>query len=171
MNKHSIRSGLRLAALCVAALSTTVAWPLEAGAPAPDLHLPGVKDTVTLASLKGKVVYLDFWASWCGPCKQSFPWMAEMQKKYGPRGLQVIAVNLDAKREDAEKFLAQNPPGFTIGFDGSGDTPRRYGIKGMPSSVLIAANGTVLTQHSGFRDDERADLEARIVEALTRAGR
>jgi len=147
------------------------AQALENGQPAPEFRLAGQPAPVALTEQKGKVVYLDFWASWCGPCKQSFPWMAEMQKKYGPRGLQVIAVNLDAKREDADRFLAQTPAGFTVGFDATGDTPKRYGIKGMPSSVLIAANGTVLAQHSGFREDERATLEAAIVDALNRSGR
>jgi cytochrome c biogenesis protein CcmG/thiol:disulfide interchange protein DsbE len=154
-----------LAPLCAATLA------VERGQPAPDVRLAGLQGPVALAQARGKVVYLDFWASWCGPCKQSFPWMNEMQKKYGTRGLHVIAVNVDAKRDDAERFLRDNPADFTVGFDPAGDTPRRYAVKGMPTSVLIGPDGTVLQQHGGFREDERAQLEAAIVEALGRLTR
>lgn len=166
MNKHSIRSGLRLAALCVAALSTTAAWPLEAGAPAPDLHLPGIKDTVTLSSLKGKVVYLDFWASWCGPCKQSFPFMNELQAKYRAQGFEIVGVNLDAKRDDADRFLTDTPARFTVAFDAKGESARRFEVKSMPSSVLIGRDGRVIATHKGFKDEDRKDLEARIAQAV-----
>lgn len=141
------------------------------GQPAPAVELPGPQGNVSLAAAKGKVIYLDFWASWCGPCRQSFPWMNEMQAKYGARGFQVIGINVDAKREEADKFLAQTPARFTVAFDSKGDTPRSYAIKGMPTSVLIGADGTVLQQHSGFRDEERKALEDAIVAALTKAGR
>ena len=114
----------------------------------------------------GKVVLVDFWASWCSPCRQSFPWMNEMQAKYGPKGFVVVGVNLDSKREDADKFLAQTPAKFTLAFDPKGDSPKTYAIKGMPTSVLIGADGKVIQQHSGFRDDERGTLEAAIASAL-----
>ena len=114
---------------------------------------------------------LDFWAYWCVPCRQSFPWMYEMQAKYGPRGLQVVAVNVDAKQGDADTVLAQVPAKFAIAFDSGGDTPRRYAIKGMPTSLLIGVDGVVLQQHAGFRDDDKAGLEAAIVAALIKGGR
>jgi cytochrome c biogenesis protein CcmG, thiol:disulfide interchange protein DsbE len=139
---------------------------LEAGQPAPALEVAGLKAPVSLAAMKGKVVYVDFWASWCAPCKQSFPWMNEMQAKYGARGLQIVAVNVDARREDADKFLAEVPAGFLIGFDAKGDSPKRFQIKGMPSSVLVGPDGQVVKVHAGFRPDERAAQEAAIVAAL-----
>jgi thiol-disulfide isomerase/thioredoxin len=156
---------LSLVGATVAAVAATV------GQQAPALELPGAQGTVSLAAAKGKVVYVDFWASWCGPCRQSFPWMNEMQAKYGPRGLQIIGVNLDAKREDADKFLAQTPAKFTLAFDSKGDTPRAYGVKGMPTSVLVGADGKVIDHHSGFHDEERKALEDAIVAALVKAGR
>ena len=104
--------------------------------------LPTAKgETVALDKLRGKVVYVDFWASWCGPCRRSFPWMNEMQRKYGPRGFVDRRVNVDKKREDAERFLAQNPAEFTIVFDEAGATPAAYAVKGMPSSYLVDARG------------------------------
>ena len=138
----------------------------EPGQAAPLFELPGTKGTVALQKLKGRVVYVDFWASWCGPCKQSFPWMNEMQAKYGARGLQVVGVNLDAKTADAEKFLAEVPARFTVAYDPKGDTARRYEIKGMPSSVLVGPDGKVVKVHAGFREDERKALEDAIVAAL-----
>lgn len=147
------------------------AFATEPGQPAPTLQLPGSRGAVDLAALKGQVVYIDFWASWCVPCRLSFPWMNDMQARYGARGLQVLAVNVDAQRAAADTFLAQVPARFAVAFDSAGDTPRRYGVKAMPTSVLVGADGAVLQQHAGFRDDDRAALEAAIVAALTRAGR
>ncbi len=142
------------------------ALALDAGQPAPALEVSGVSGPVGLSKLKGKVVYLDFWASWCGPCKQSFPWMNEMQAKYGARGLQILAVNIDAKRADADQFLAAVPASFQIGFDQAGESPKRFEVKGMPSSVLIGPDGKVIKVHNGFRAEERKELEVAIVAAL-----
>ena len=160
-------SAVRAAVLAAAGLASCAsAWSLEAGQPAPAFELAGPKAPVSLVQLKGKLVYVDFWASWCGPCKQSFPWMNDMQAKYGPRGLQIVGINVDAKTQDAEKFLAQVPASFAVAYDAKGDTPRRYEIKGMPSSVLVGPDGKVIKVHAGFRDDERKALEDAIVAAL-----
>ena len=143
----------------------------EVGQPAPAIALPGTAGEVSLSAMKGQVVFVDFWASWCVPCRQSFPWLNQMQAKYSARGLQVLGVNVDAKRADADTFLAQVPAKFNIVFDSAGDTPKRYAVRGMPTSVLVGADGLVLQQHAGFRDDDKAALEAAIVAALVKAGR
>ncbi|NYE63066.1 thiol-disulfide isomerase/thioredoxin [Duganella sp. 1224] len=152
--------------MLAALLAASSAQALEKGAPAPQFDLPGLDGAVKLAKLQGKVVYVDFWASWCGPCRQSFPWMNEMQARYGAKGLQIVGVNVDAKTDDARQFLAATPARFAIAFDPQGATPRSYGIKGMPSSVLIGPDGKVLMEHSGFREADRAELESRIQSAL-----
>lgn len=136
------------------------------GQPAPAFELPGPAGAVRLEQYQGKLVYLDFWASWCGPCRHSFPWMNEMQAKYGAQGLQVVGINVDAKTDDARSFLANTPARFVVAFDPAGAAPRQYGIKGMPSSVLIGPDGKVLFEHSGFREGDRAELESRIRAAL-----
>jgi thiol-disulfide isomerase/thioredoxin len=161
----------RTTLLSVAVCTVLSVHAAEVGHPAPAVTLPGIPGEFNLAHQKGRVVLLDFWASWCVPCRQSFPWMNQMQAKYGPRGLQVIAVNVDAKRADADTFLAQVPAKFGVAFDSAGDTPRLYAIKGMPTSVLIGVDGIVLHQHAGFRDDDKAGLEAAIVAALAKGGR
>lgn len=140
----------------------------QVGQPAPPFDLPGAGKPVRLAELKGKVVYLDFWASWCAPCKQSFPWMNEMQAKYGAQGLQVVGVAVDAKRSDAEEFLKGSPAQFTVAFDTKGEWPKAYAIKGMPSSFLIGPDGRVLLAHTGFKDADKKVLEERIRAALAR---
>jgi len=158
--KHALAAFLLTAVVALPAM----AQPSSGAAPAFDL--PGTGKSVKLADLHGKLVYLDFWASWCAPCKTSFPWMNEMQAKYGPQGLQIVAINVDAKRADAEQFLAATPYQFTVAFDVKGETPKTYAIKGMPSSFLIGPDGRILVAHTGFRDSDRAELEAKIKQAL-----
>jgi len=133
---------------------------------ASDFDLPGKQSNVKLSDSKGKLVYLDFWASWCGPCKQSFPWMNALQEKYRSKGLEVIAVNLDANNEDAQKFLATTPAKFTVAFDSKGRTPLQYGVKGMPTSYLISPDGKIIMQHMGFNAADRDMLEQKIQSLL-----
>jgi cytochrome c biogenesis protein CcmG, thiol:disulfide interchange protein DsbE len=145
---------------------TAPAWALDNGATAPALDLPGTKAAVNLADMKGKVVYVDFWASWCKPCKQSFPFLNELQAKYQGKGLQIVGVNVDAKREDADGFLAETPAQFAIGFDSKGEAAKRYDVKSMPSSVIVGRDGKVLAVHRGFKPEDRAEIERLITSAL-----
>lgn len=150
-------------ALAFAAALSLPAHAIEAGQAAPAFSLPTAKgDAIALDKLKGKVVYVDFWASWCGPCRRSFPWMAEMQQKYGAKGFTVVAVNVDKKRSDAERFLEKTPAGFTVVYDEAGTTPAAYAVKGMPSSYLIDPSGKVTFVERGFLDEHKAEIEQKI---------
>ena len=160
------RRQARMLAAAAALAAAGQAMALEPGQAAPAFSLAGPTGTVKLEQYQGKLVYIDFWASWCGPCRQSFPWMNEMQARYGGQGLQVVGINVDAKTDDARNFLNATPASFVIAFDPSGTAPRNYGVKGMPSSVLIGPDGKVLYEHSGFRPADRTVLEARIKSAL-----
>ena len=158
--KIDVLAALALSALCSAPAPALATDP---GQPAPGLALPDVKGSVvTLEKLRGQVVYVDFWASWCGPCRRSFPWMNEMQQKYGGKGLAIVAVNVDKKRADADKFLAQLPATFQVVFDEAGTSPAAFGVKGMPSSYLIDARGNVVVVERGFLEGSRGELEERI---------
>ena len=159
MRKQIVAVALGIA-LSVSALA------IEVGQSAPEIQLPGRSGAIKLSELKGKAVYLDFWASWCGPCKQSFPWMNEMQAKYGAKGLQVLAVNLDQKPEDATGFLQQTKVDFLIAMDPFGQSAQKYNVKGMPSSLLIGRDGKVTVVHTGFNAASKAELERAIVAAL-----
>lgn len=169
--QHWMRRAVALAWVGSAGLVAQSALAVDVGQPAPTFELAGPAGTVNLSQYKGKTVYLDFWASWCGPCKQSFPWMNDMQSRYGSKGLQVLAVNLDQKTDDAKAFLTDNPARFEVVFDAAGKVPKAYAIKGMPTSVLIGPDGKVLMVHSGFREEQRAELEGRIQQALNAGGK
>lgn len=123
-------------------------------------------DTLNLSDYRGKVVVLDFWASWCVPCRRSFPWMNEIQQKYADDGLVVIAVNLDNEAADAQKFLQQYPAEFTISYDHERQLAREYAVEAMPSSFLIDRDGSIIERHLGFKSGKTDKYEAAIVAAL-----
>ena len=129
---------------------------------APPIHLPAIAGEIDLSRLEGKVVYLDFWASWCDPCRKSFPWMAELKDKYGNHGLEVVAVNLDKEREKAEAFLQAMRVNFIVAFDPDGDSAISYELRGMPGSFLIGRDGNIHASHTGFRDSDKEKLETAI---------
>jgi thiol-disulfide isomerase/thioredoxin len=135
---------------------------------APTFTLPGLKGDVSLESFRGKAVLVDFWASWCGPCRQSFPWMNGLQKKYGDKGLAIVAVNLDKDRDLASNFLAEVPAAFTVAFDPSGRAAESYKVKAMPTTFLVSPDGKLLLTHAGFDAKHAPEFEARIAEALPR---
>ena len=129
---------------------------------APEINLPSIDGNVRLSDLKGKVVYLDFWASWCDPCRASFPWMAEMKETYGQHGLEIVAINLDKERDLANTFLKDMDVNFIVAFDPSGESAERYQLRGMPGSYLIGKDGSIQASHLGFRDKDKQKLESAL---------
>jgi cytochrome c biogenesis protein CcmG, thiol:disulfide interchange protein DsbE len=115
-----------------------------------------------LSPHKGKVVYVDFWASWCVPCRESFPWMQAMQAKYAAKGLVIVSVNVDEVRADAERFLAKYGRGITVQYDSTGTVAKDYDLKGMPSSFIVDRAGNVKFKHTGFREKDRDAFESEI---------
>ncbi len=149
--------------------SSAPALALEEGQPAPDFTLPDIqegKPAITLSDLRGKTVYVDFWASWCAPCKQSFVWMQGLQARYRPQELTVLAINLDKHRADADRFLQKNPVTFTLAFDPQGESARQFDVKTMPSAYLLSPEGKVLMVHRGFVPQDVGVLQQRIEQAL-----
>ena len=119
-----------------------------------------------LAGLSGKVVLVDFWASWCGPCLRSFPWMNELQHRHAGEGLVIVAVNLDQDRALADAFIKKLPPKFRVEFDPAGQIATRFGVEAMPTSFLIDRRGQVRARHAGFRDALRTEREQQIQQLL-----
>jgi thiol-disulfide isomerase/thioredoxin len=115
-----------------------------------------------LSPHKGKVVYVDFWASWCVPCRDSFPWMQAMQAKYAAKGLVIVSVNVDEVRADAERFLAKYGRGIAVQYDNAGAIAKEYDLKGMPSSFLVNRAGAASFKHTGFREKDREAFETEI---------
>ena len=129
---------------------------------ASDFNLPTKDRTIQLSGLRGRVVYLDFWASWCPPCRKSFPWMEEMYQRYEKQGLTVVAVNLDKDKALADKFLETMPAKFTVAFDPQGKVAEQYRLQGMPTSYLIDRQGRIHSSHIGFRESDTGKLESVI---------
>ncbi len=149
-----------------AALSNTV----PVGADAPAVALPMLPDTSTelaLADLRGKVVYVDFWASWCGPCRVSFPILDELRQEFSEQGFEVLAINVDEYKEDALEFMEELPVSYPIVFDPSGTTPSAYGILGMPTGFLVDRSGKVRKVHQGFRKSDAKKIRTEVMELLT----
>jgi cytochrome c biogenesis protein CcmG, thiol:disulfide interchange protein DsbE len=122
--------------------------------------------TLNLDDYRGQVVLLDFWASWCVPCRRSFPWMNQMQQKYGEQGLVIIGVNMDASAEDADAFLREYPAQFTIISDRDGNLARRFEVEAMPSSYIIGRDGAVVATHMGFQVKKSGEYEEQIRQVL-----
>jgi len=145
---------------------TFASLPAFAASEAPNIKLPTSTGEVDLSALRGKVVYLDFWASWCKPCLKSFPWMVEMKSTYVDQGLEIIAVNLDKDRKLADKFLRKLNVNFPVAFDPAGNTATQYKLLGMPSSYLIGRDGKLHASHIGFREKDKPLIEAAIRQLL-----
>lgn len=146
-------------AALIAAGCTLLAW-----APA------SASDTFDPGRYAGKVVVVDFWASWCVPCRRSFPWLNSMHDKYGDDGLIIVGVNLDMERADADRFLEEYPAAFSIVYDENQQLARQYEVVAMPSSYVIGRDGQVRAKHMGFKVKQQDDYEALIVAALQEPG-
>lgn len=136
--------------------------PLAIAQKAPTFVLPGDNKSINLAKLKGKVVYLDFWASWCDPCRKSFPWMNDIHSRYDNKKFTVIAVNLDTHKEDATKFLGKVHADFDVAYDPDGKVAAMYQLKAMPSSYLIDKKGQLVFAHKGYREGDSTEIEEKI---------
>jgi len=125
-----------------------------------------VSENLDLSEYKGKVVVLDFWASWCVPCRRSFPWLNTMHDKYAKDGLVIIGINVDNESESAARFLQQFPAEFKISYDANGVLARKFDVQGMPSSFVIGRDGQMHARHLGFKVRRQDEYEAAIVAAL-----
>jgi peroxiredoxin len=148
---------LTIGALCLPAVA------VEQGDKAPDFTAPGMSgEAISLAAYRGKVVYLDFWASWCGPCAQALPALEALRKEFPPGDFQVVAVNVDREAKSAKAFLKKRPVGYPSALDPKGAIPAQFGVEVMPTSFLIDRDGTVRHVQRGFRTDDVESLRQQI---------
>ena len=160
--------GLAAALLCAA-------WPalaLEPGAALPALtaqSLEGAKP-LPLPAFRGQVLYVDFWASWCVPCRLSMPALDAMHRKHAARGFAVLGVNKDTTLADARRFLGRVPVGFALAQDRDDALARAFDVKAMPSGYLVDRRGMVRRVHRGFTAETAAALEREVEELLKEPG-
>lgn len=134
---------------------------------APDIALSGQNgSTIRLSELKGQVVLLDFWASWCVPCRVSFPAIDSLQKELSGRGFRALAVNVDEERRNADTFLASRPHVLTVMFDPKGRAAEAFQLQGMPSTVIIDRKGAIRYTHMGYTEKTIAQYRAEILALL-----
>lgn len=152
MRVSTLSATLALAALLSGA-------PAVAGAPtaAPDFSLPARGGgSVRLADLRGQVVMINFWATWCGPCRQEMPLLEQIHARYEPLGFTLLGVNVEPDSAMAQQWLEGVPVTFPILFDRQNLVSAQYGVQGMPSSVLIDRAGRVRHVHRGYKPGDEA---------------
>ncbi|MDR4517551.1 MAG: TlpA family protein disulfide reductase [Nitrosomonas sp.] len=166
LTAHGLLYGAVLISLIFFATTASLAAQL-ANKPSPKCELTTLDGTPAenLQAFKGEVVYVDFWASWCPPCAQSFPFLNQLQQDFGEQGLRIIGVNLDEKITDADKFLSRHSAEFSIAADPTKQCAKDFDVIAMPSSYLIDREGVVRYIHRGFRPGETEELRM-IVEQL-----
>jgi thiol-disulfide isomerase/thioredoxin len=157
--------------LAAAMIGCTLTLSLNAQAaslprPAPDCSLRLSGGSSSIAQLRGKVVYVDFWASWCVSCLASFPFMERMQHDLGAKGLQVVAVNLDERPADAARFLAAHHVSFPIVLGSNEQCAKRFGVGAMPSTFIVDRHGQLRVAHSGFSPAEGQALRHAVEQLL-----
>lgn len=173
LDDPSRREGIRwLAGLAVPLLAAPAVRAQAPSQPGtlPEVTAPASDGTAVLPrdlpASRWRAVWIDIWASWCGPCRLSFPWMNDMHDRYAAAGLRVVAVNVDARAADAQKFLQAHPARFALAMDPTGSVPKLLDAKAMPSSWLVRPDRSVLLAHRGFRLEDRAEMERSIRTAL-----
>ncbi|HZF16238.1 MAG TPA: TlpA disulfide reductase family protein [Steroidobacteraceae bacterium] len=144
-------AGLLLAAAAIAGGS--------ASKPAPNFTLANrAGGQMSLAKLKGQVVMINFWASWCGPCRQEMPLLDQMYKKYKPLGFTLVGVNVEPDSTDAEGYLRKTPVTYPILLDKENKVSSLYEVSAMPSSVIVDRKGRVRYVHHGYKPGDENEF-------------
>ncbi len=143
-------------------------WAVEVGTLAPgcDSRLVDSNHTLDIQSYLGKVVYLDFWATWCPPCKKSMPFLNALRNEFKDQGFEIIAISVDEEPGDAEKFLKQYPVDYIVALEPSGACPEKYAVRAMPSSYFIDRKGVIRSVHLGFRSRDETEIRRRVLALL-----
>ena len=165
--KQSVRLATLISLLTLLFSAATFAATNKLSGPAPNFALPSPSGKpVQLKDFRGEVVMMNFWASWCGPCREEMPLIENLHKKYSKLGFTVFGVNVDANPKDAEKMMAEMHVTFPIGFDAKNKVSELYKIDSMPSTVMIDRHGNMRFLHRGYKPGYEADYEKQIRELI-----
>ncbi len=154
-----------LFAAAILLLFVLVAGPAvgDENQPAPDFTLMDANDQpVTLSDLRGQVVMINFWASWCGPCRREMPMLEQISQRYEPLGFTLIGVNVEENPADGQAFLKERPVSFPVLYDPENDISKLYDVVAMPSTVLIDRQGNIRFQHHGYKPGYENDYQDQI---------
>ena len=121
---------------------------------------------LNFSKYKGRVLLVDFWATWCPPCKKSMPFLNHLHNEYHARDFEVLAINVDEDSDEAKNFLTSNPIDYPTTFDPNGSCPQTFEVKAMPSSYLVDKDGVIRYIHLGFRDEDKSIIEKQIVDLI-----
>ena len=163
MNNVMLRIALSLSLVFSLAFSAALVQAKEMNEPAPDFTLKSRQgDNLRLEDFRGQVVMLNFWASWCGPCRQEMPLMDEIYEQYKDLGFTVLAVNVDENRDEAHRFLDKVPVSYPILYDPESQVSEQYNVQAMPTTVMIDRNGNARFLHYGYKPGYEDDYEKQI---------
>jgi len=152
-----------MAALVLGFCMYAPTWADDVSAPAPDFTLTDASgNAVSLSELKGQVVMINFWASWCGPCRQEMPLLEAIFKKYEPLGFTLLGVNVEENPSDGKAWLADRPVSFPVLYDPNNGVSKLYDVVAMPSTVLIDRQGNVRYLHHGYKPGYENDYMDQI---------
>jgi thiol-disulfide isomerase/thioredoxin len=156
--------------LLVGMLSSFTANASNVGEAVPQFTLPSLtkNQTTSFKQFQGKVVYLDFWASWCAPCRTSFPLLNKLHQKLKAQGFEVVAINLDEDKASADRFVKEFAVDFTVLRDAKGEWADKFVVESMPTSFIIDKQGIIKHIHHGFVSDDIVELEQKITSLLAR---
>ena len=163
------RVAATLAGITMLVVNVDSAMAVEQTRPTPSCNLVrwASDEAFDLTSLRGKVVYVDFWASWCSSCVQSFPFLNELERELGSRGFVALGINLDEQKDDAARFLAKHSVGFAIATNPNMLCPKAFGVTGMPAAYLIDRKGNIRHEHLGFRSGQAISLRTAVEQLLS----
>jgi|APCry1669189665_1035243.scaffolds.fasta_scaffold00727_6 peroxiredoxin len=156
-----------IASLAIVSALSAAHASVSVGQTAPEfpIHLMGGGE-LTLSQLRGQVVLLNFWATWCGPCRHELPALDSLYARRHSEGLALLGIDVDSYPEDAKPFLQEHPVTFPIALDPDGRAGARFTIDGMPMSVLIDRRGAVRWIHRGYNAGDEREYARRIDELL-----
>lgn len=169
-----MKRAARLVSAAMLVCAGLLPWPalaLNIGQQAPDFTAPSLLDMSEFKSsdYRGKVLYVDFWASWCGPCAQAFPLLEQMRTELKAEGLEVIGINVDSDISDAKDFMRKHVVSFPLVRPVGDEVPTAFGVEGMPYGVVIDRKGVVRSVHLGLRASKMPELKKQIRELLSQA--
>jgi thiol-disulfide isomerase/thioredoxin len=164
MNTSGLVLATFLASLFVLCLQATQALAADLGEPVPDCHL----DTgeVDLDSYRGQVMLIDFWASWCAPCRKALPFLDSLRHSHHSLGFEIIGINVDKDSDDADRFLDRYPVSFPILHDPAGNCPAAFAVPAMPSSYLVDRDGRLRAIYVGHRDGDAERILRDVTQLL-----